>query len=313
MTQSQFLNPNLIARLRPNSWLANVCQSIGCERPHSTNNPYIGRFAPSPSGQLHQGSLIAALASYLHAHWNSGTWLVRMEDVDTNRCKREYGDHQIQTLRQLGFVFDEPVWQSARDAIYQAEFDRLHQLGTIYPCTCTRRDIGDGVYQGTCRNGHAADKPIRSWRFRLDDDVIKWHDENGTQHHDQPARSVGDFVIKRLIDENRHEWTYQFAVVIDDADRRITHIVRGADLTDSTARQIALQRALGYPTPVYNHFPLLTNEQGDKLSKSGQAPALDVLEGLAALQHAWRFLGGWPIQVKDVNAFWAAVGVKQKP
>ncbi|GHA73345.1 glutamyl-Q tRNA(Asp) synthetase [Formosimonas limnophila] len=235
-----------------------------------------------------------------------------MEDVDTTRCKREYGDHQIQTLRQLGFIFDEPVWQSTRDVIYQAEFDRLKRLGAIYPCTCTRRDIGDGIYQGTCRNGHAVNKPIRSWRFRVGDDVINWQDENGTQRQEQLMQSVGDFVVKRVIDEQHHEWTYQFAVVVDDALQQISHIVRGADLIDSTARQIALQRALGYPTLVYSHFPLLTNEQGEKLSKSGQAPTLDMLKGLEALQHAWVFLGGLPIQANYLEAFWAAVGVKQK-
>ena len=301
------LSPILFDRLEPNGWLAKVYQNAVCYHSLPDKLPYVGRFAPSPSGLLHQGSLIAALASYLHARWHGGLWLIRLEDVDRSRCLRAYGDAQIQTLRELGFRFSTPVWQSERYPIYQAQFERLMQKGLVYPCSCTRKMIGDGVYQGTCRKGCAEGLPIRSWRYRVSEFVIDWADENQMCFHESLNETVGDFVLKRVVEKAHHEWTYQFAVVVDDAAQGITHVVRGADLLDSTGRQIALQHSLGYPTPVYNHFPLLVNASGEKLSKSGQAPALDALNGLAALSHAWAFLGGKPLSIKSTEAFWRQV------
>lgn len=299
--------PPLNTKLQPNSWLDCVWNLVADDCSHQLNRPYVGRFAPSPSGSLHQGSLITALASYLHAHWHGGVWLLRMEDVDSTRCTRACGLEQIQTLSNLGFRFAEPIWQSDRDDIYQNQFNRLQAQGLVYPCTCTRRDIGDGIYRGTCRQGHALNRPIRSWRYRVGNDVIRWVGEYGDSHDERLSEAVGDFVLKRSLDGERHEWTYQFAVVVDDALQGVTHVVRGEDLLGSTARQVALQQALGYATPTYNHVPLLLNELGMKLSKSGQAPALDVLKGLEALQHAWVFLGGERLSVCDIDGFWSAV------
>ena len=314
--------------LRPNSWLARAW--LAAERFKSTpNHPlYRGRFAPSPSGLLHQGSVIAALASYVHAHWHGGVWLVRMEDVDQSRCTAAYGKAQLTVLRELGFEFDANVmWQSERNEAYQTAFDMLCAHQQVYPCTCTRRDIADSrthmdarnaqtpAYAGTCRKGINPNAPIRSWRFRVHDEPLMWQDETGIAHVDNLEHSVGDFVLKRAkVPQNalQHkaedgDWAYQLAVVVDDAAQGVTHIVRGEDLLDSTARQIALQRALNIPTPHYNHIPLLLNPSGDKLSKRDQAPALDALHGLEALQHAWCFLGGQPVETDRICDFWHAV------
>ena len=315
--------------LHPDSWLAHTW--LAAQRFKSTHQrlPYIGRFAPSPSGLLHQGSLITALASYIHARWHDGIWLVRMEDVDQSRCTSAYGEAQLKVLRELGFEFDGNVmWQSQRHEAYQAAFDILHAHQLVYPCTCTRREIVDShtrmdthnsqtaAYAGTCRIGITANKPIRSWRFRVPDEPVIWQDESNVTHVDNLKYSVGDFILKRADERtpNDHQsiqrdgdWAYQLAVVVDDATQGVTHIVRGEDLLDSTARQIALQRALSVPTPHYNHIPLLLSPNGDKLSKRDQAPALEALHGLEALQHAWHFLGGQPIEVNHINGFWHAI------
>ncbi|AXF85105.1 Glutamyl-Q tRNA(Asp) synthetase [Ephemeroptericola cinctiostellae] len=321
-------HPHLPQPLRPDSWLA--CAWLAAKRFKSTPNrpPYKGRFAPSPSGLLHQGSLIAALASYIHAHWHGGEWLVRMEDVDQSRCTAAYGEAQLTVLRELGFEFDANVmWQSQRHDAYQAAFDMLSNHRHTYPCTCTRRDIADSrtrmdarnaqtpAYAGTCRKGINTHAPIRSWRFRVHDEPLIWQDENGIMHVDNLEHSVGDFALKRASlpqGAPQHtpedgDWTYQLAVVVDDAAQGVTHIVRGEDLLDSTARQIALQRALNIPPPHYNHIPLLLNPDGDKLSKRDQAPALNALHGLEALQHAWCFLGGQPIEADYICDFWQSV------
>ena len=311
---AQTLPERLTEWIRPDTWLA---QAWLHAQQHA-GAPYIGRFAPSPSGKLHQGSLIAALASYLHAHWHGGAWLVRMEDVDQSRCTRATGAHQLATLRALGFQFAEPVmWQSERFAAYRAAFAMLRAQQRVYPCICTRGQIAErqaqlGVphYPQTCRHGLASDAPIRSWRFALHDEVIEWADdwtdEWGPISTERLADSVGDFVIRRG-SETTDDWAYQLAVVVDDAAQGVTHVVRGADLFDSTARQIALQRTLGYATPQYSHVPLLTNARGEKLSKSEQAPELDALNPLSALQHAWRFLGGQDFDCKHTSDFWRSV------
>lgn len=300
-------NARLPDTIRPHSWLA---QAWASAQQHPHWQPYIGRFAPSPSGKLHQGSLIAALASYLHARWHGGRWLVRMEDVDTSRCIRATGEQQLTTLRELGFVFDEPVcWQTERFAAYRAAFEQLRRQKMIYPCTCTRSQISAqqqklhaDAYPKACLNGINARLSIRSWRFCAHDAIITWQDESG----EILTQTVDDFVLKRG-DEAADEWAYQLAVVVDDAAQGITHVVRGADLIDATARQMVLQRALHLPTPKYAHTPLLLNPNGEKLSKSQQSPALDVLNSTQALLHAWRFLGGVDFECTDAGEFWAKV------
>jgi glutamyl-Q tRNA(Asp) synthetase len=261
---------------------------------------YRGRFAPSPTGPLHAGSLVAALASWLDARAHGGRWLVRIEDVDTPRCVPGADKTILEQLAACGLVPDEPpVWQSARGALYQAALDQLIEAGSAYPCACSRADIEQAlaalgrprgrnqelVYPGTCRaglRGHAA----RAWRFRASGSV-EWDDRRlGSQRQDVQAE-VGDFVLRRA----DGLWAYQLAVVVDDAQQGITHVVRGEDLADNTARQIQLQRALGLPTPVYMHTPLVRGDNGEKLSKQNQAIALDVSRPLQALSTAGQALG----------------------
>lgn len=267
---------------------------------------YRGRFAPSPTGPLHAGSLAAALASWLDARAAGGRWLVRIEDVDTPRCVPG-ADHLIlQQLAACGLVADEPpVWQSARGTLYEAALARLLADGRAYPCACSRREIdaalaaqgrlharhAERVYPGTCRHGLAG-RPARSWRLRTDaadgDDLwIDWQDRRlGAQRQNLTAE-VGDFVLKRA----DGLWAYQLAVVVDDAGQGITHIVRGEDLADNTPRQIHLQRALGLPRPLYLHTPLVLAPDGQKLSKQNGAAPLDLADPLAALQAAGAVLG----------------------
>jgi glutamyl-Q tRNA(Asp) synthetase len=263
--------------------------------------PYRGRFAPSPTGPLHFGSLVSALASWLDARAHRGAWLVRIEDIDGPRTVPGAAEDILATLERFGMQADEPpVWQSKRLARYQQALEQLKAGGMIYPCGCTRKEIADSLlhaharnttlaYPGTCREGLHG-KPARAWRLRVPDGdaaIITFEDRwQGTQTQNL-ATEVGDFVLKRADDQ----WAYQLAVVVDDADAGITHIVRGADLMDSTARQIYLQRCLGVPTPEYLHVPVVMNEQGEKLSKQNGATALDSNEPLDALSAAARHLG----------------------
>lgn len=267
--------------------------------------PYRGRFAPSPTGPLHFGSLVSALASWLDARAHGGTWLVRIEDVDAPRTVPGAAEDILATLARFGMEADEPpVWQSARSAQYAQAFDQLKDAGFVYPCGCTRKEIADSLlhaharhttlaYPGTCRDGLHG-KPARAWRLRVPDEasngneatvsfVDRWQ---GLQSQNL-ATEVGDFVLRRA----DHQWAYQLAVVVDDAEARITHIVRGADLLDSTARQIYLQHCLGVPTPAYLHVPVVTNDDGEKLSKQTGAKPLDAAHPLDALHEAARFLG----------------------
>ncbi|NPT43681.1 tRNA glutamyl-Q(34) synthetase GluQRS [Paraburkholderia sp. 1N] len=262
---------------------------------------YRGRFAPSPTGPLHFGSLVSALASWLDARAHGGAWLVRIEDIDGPRTVPGAAEDILSTLERFGMRADEPpAWQSHRIARYQEAFEQLKGAGQIYPCGCTRKEIADSLlhaharnttlaYPGTCRNGLHG-KPARAWRLRVPDGdaaVITFEDRwQGTQTQNL-ATEVGDFVLKRADDQ----WAYQLAVVVDDADAGMTHIVRGADLMDSTARQIYLQRCLGVPTPTYLHVPVVTNDQGEKLSKQNGATALDTDKPLEALTEAARHLG----------------------
>lgn len=268
--------------------------------------PYVGRFAPSPTGPLHAGSLVAALASWLDARAQGGRWLVRIEDVDPPRCVPGADRLILDQLARCGLVPDEPpVWQSQRAALYAQALERLKAAGWAYPCACSRKDIdaalaargivherhGERVYPGTCRAGLAG-RPARAWRVRtVDADhhpiAIDWTDRRlGRQHQDLSA-TVGDFVLKRA----DGLWAYQLAVVVDDGEQGITDIVRGEDLADNTARQIHLQRLLGLPTPRYLHTPLVLDAQGEKLSKQTGAPALDTRDPAAAVRAAASVLG----------------------
>jgi glutamyl-Q tRNA(Asp) synthetase len=262
---------------------------------------YRGRFAPSPTGPLHFGSLVSALASCLDARAHGGAWLVRIEDIDAPRTVPGAAEDILAALERFGMHADEPpVWQSRRIARYQEILEQLKATGLIYPCGCTRKEIADSLlhaharnttlaYPGTCRDGLHG-KPARAWRLRVPDGdaaVITFEDRwQGTQTQNL-ATEVGDFVLKRA----DGQWAYQLAVVVDDADAGMTHIVRGADLMDSTARQIYLQRCLGVPTPGYLHVPVVTNDQGEKLSKQNGATALDAERPLETLGAAARHLG----------------------
>ena len=258
---------------------------------------YRGRFAPSPTGPLHAGSLVAALASWLDARAHDGQWLVRVEDVDAPRCVPGADNVILGQLAACGLVPDEPpVWQSARAPLYDRALIRLLASDRAYPCGCTRAEIvqvlalqgtpherhGELIYPGTCRDGLQG-KPARAVRLRTDAArPIEWSDRRLGPQQQDVARAVGDFVLKRA----DGLWAYQLAVVVDDAAQGITHIVRGEDLADNTPRQIQLQRTLGLPTPVYLHTPLVLAADGDKLSKQNGAQALDLGDPLAALEAA---------------------------
>jgi glutamyl-Q tRNA(Asp) synthetase len=283
---------------------------------------YIGRFAPSPTGPLHAGSLVAALASWLDAKAHSGQWLVRIENIDTPRCAPGTDQIILQQLAACGLQPDHPPsYQSQRGDVYQSALDRLITQSQAYPCGCSRQDIeqaiaasgqprarhGELVYPGTCR-GSLNGKNPRSWRFlstfypsnrptaqqisaRVAPDFIAnnvhWIDRRLGPQQQNVSVEVGDFVLKRA----DGLWAYQLAVVADDAAQGITHIVRGEDLADNTARQILLQRALGFALPQYLHTPLVLCANGEKLSKQNGAQALDVTKPAAALQAACRVLG----------------------
>jgi glutamyl-Q tRNA(Asp) synthetase len=263
---------------------------------------YVGRFAPSPTGVLHAGSLVAALASWLDARAHGGRWLVRIEDVDRPRCVPGADFDILRQLAACGMKPDQaPVWQSQRGALYQVALDRLLLQARAYPCACSRKNIeetllalgrerhrhGELVYPGTCRHGLHG-KPARAWRFRVPDDaVVTWSDRRLGAQSQNVAREVGDFVLKRA----DGLFAYQLAVVVDDADQGITHVVRGEDLADNTPRQLLLQRALGLPQPSYLHTPLVLGANGEKLSKQNGAAPLDLRNPSAALAAAARVLG----------------------
>ncbi|MFY7954631.1 MAG: tRNA glutamyl-Q(34) synthetase GluQRS [Burkholderiaceae bacterium] len=262
---------------------------------------YIGRFAPSPTGPLHAGSLVAALASYLDARSNRGHWLIRIEDIDEARTVAGAAEHIIQTLAALGMRSDgEILWQSTRQERYNAAFNQLGNA--VYACACSRREIADSrvsmasdgaaIYPGTCRHGLAPGRVPRAWRVRVPDandsqTLIQFHDRWQGLIEENLAAHVGDFVLKRA----DGFWAYQLAVVVDDAEQGVTDIVRGADLLESTTRQIYLQRLLGFSTPRYLHVPAVVNDRGEKLSKQTGAQPLDVGNPIKALIEAAAHLG----------------------
>jgi glutamyl-Q tRNA(Asp) synthetase len=257
---------------------------------------YRGRFAPSPTGPLHTGSLVAALASWLDARAHGGTWLVRIEDLDPPREVPGATTDIVATLSAFGMCSDEPIaLQSERGPLYAAAFSCLHDRGMIYGCACTRTEVelaaaregrSAGIYPGTCRGGSKG-RAIRAWRFRVPAGRVEFVDRAAGRVGQHVDRDVGDFVVRRA----DGLWAYQLAVVVDDAAQRITDIVRGADLLDNTPRQISLQRALDLPTPRYLHVPTVVNERGEKLSKQTGAHALDRNEALVELERAAQHLG----------------------
>ena len=270
---------------------------------------YRGRFAPSPTGPLHFGSLAAAVGSYLDAKHHHGQWLVRIEDLDTPRCVPGAANNILRTLEAFGLHWDgEIIHQSQRTTAYKQALHELQTKAAAYPCCCTRKEIADSalhgidgpVYPGTCRNGIPANRDARAWRVRTDleptchsraggndgaqcisgsiefDDTLQGHI---TQHLEN---EIGDFVVKRA----DGLFAYQLAVVVDDAFQNISHVVRGADLLHSTPRQIYLQHLLEFATPAYMHLPIAVNAQGEKLSKQTLAPAItndDVITTLIAV------------------------------
>ena len=290
---------------------------------NTAERPYRGRFAPSPTGPLHAGSLVAALASWLDARAHGGQWLVRIEDVDLGRCVTGADAEILRQLGACGLHSDEPpVWQSQRGAWYQTALDALSHTGLAYPCACTRRDIeaawaaqglpherhSERVYPGTCRpeRGGLQGRPARAWRLDTEaarrhlgwPEITAWTDRRLGPQQQDVTHAVGDFVLKRA----DGLWAYQLAVVADDGAQGITDVVRGEDLVDNTARQMLLQAALRLPTPRYLHTPLVCDARGEKLSKQHGAPAVDVSDPLACLNAAAAVLGLAPGQGRPADA-----------
>jgi len=277
---------------------------------------YIGRFAPSPTGPLHAGSLVAALASYLDARVNHGRWLIRIEDIDEARTIAGAAEDIIQTLAAFGMRSDgEILWQSTRQIRYSAAFAKLGDA--VYACACSRKEIADSrltlaadgavIYPGTCRNGLTPGRTPRAWRLRVPaasdpHALIQFNDRWQGLISENLPEHVGDFVLKRA----DGFWAYQLAVVVDDAEQGVTDIVRGADLLESTTRQIYLQRLLGVSTPRYLHVPAVVNDRGEKLSKQTGAQPLDVGSPIKALMEAAVHLGlALSRAPSSVDEFWA--------
>ncbi|HUW37121.1 MAG TPA: tRNA glutamyl-Q(34) synthetase GluQRS [Rhodocyclaceae bacterium] len=258
-----------------------------------------GRFAPSPTGPLHFGSLVAAVGSYLEARRGGGDWLLRMEDLDRQRCRDDAANGILRTLEAFGFEWHgEIVWQSRRSAAYRDALEHLRATGRVFACACSRRELADSVlapdgaaiYPGTCRAGLPPGRSPRTYRLRVDEERIVFDDAiQGTITRDL-ADASGDFVLLRA----DGIFAYQLAVVVDDGEQGITQVVRGADLLDSTPRQILLQRLLGKPTPAYAHLPVAIDARGEKLSKQTGAAPLDAARPIPALLSVLRFLGQEP-------------------
>lgn len=256
-----------------------------------TEARYRGRFAPSPTGPLHFGSLIAATASYLQARSQGGEWWLRIEDIDPPREVEGASDAILHTLEAFGFEWDGPVsYQSRHSVRYHAALAELRQRGLLYPCACSRKTIAkqgtDGIYPGTCRDSLPAGRKPRAWRVRAAGRIEFEDHIQGPQHTDLET-AVGDYVLHRA----DGLFAYQLAVALDDAEQGMTEVVRGADLLDSTPRQIYLQQCLDLPSPRYAHHPVATDRDGQKLSKQSFAPALDTTRPQTALLAALRFLG----------------------
>lgn len=263
---------------------------------------YTGRFAPSPTGELHFGSLVAAVGSYLQARTRDGQWLIRIEDLDPPREVPGSAERIIRDLERFGMTPDgEVVRQSTRQAAFDAALERLSEAGQLFPCGCTRRELPEGPYPGTCRHGLPRGRTGRSLRVRVDDAPIRFRDAVQGEISECLAETCGDFVVRRadgLI-------AYQLAVVVDDAWQGVTEVVRGADLLDSTPRQIHLQRLLGLPTPRYLHLPVALDADGRKLSKRDDADPVATRAPVEALGAALEFLGHAPPAHDNLAERWA--------
>ncbi|UPG91557.1 tRNA glutamyl-Q(34) synthetase GluQRS [Luteibacter aegosomaticola] len=251
---------------------------------------YRGRFAPSPTGALHFGSLVAAVGSWLVARHAGGTWLLRVEDIDPLREVPGSADGILKALAAFGFEADEPViFQSDRNSAYEAAFEHLRFAGHVFPCWCSRADLA--AHGGLHRDGQCIARPDPArppaWRLRSPDRTIHWVDDLQGPQAENLREVAGDFVLRRV----EGLWAYQLACVVDDGFQDITHVVRGADLLDSTARQIYIQELLGLPHPGYLHLPLVLDGTGKKLSKSEQALPVDPADPLPALCRALAWLG----------------------
>lgn len=275
---------------------------------------YIGRFAPSPTGPLHFGSLVAATASFLDAKANHGQWLVRMEDLDKPREVAGAAKDILATLLAYGFEWDGDIlYQSQRHHAYQAVLDELKKSDWIYPCTCSRKEIVDTssqmgieglIYPNTCLHYPVKPNAPNAWRVKTDDQIISFHDAIQHKQSQNLKKDIGDFVLKRA----DGLFAYQLAVVVDDAAQQITNIVRGADLLHSTIRQIFLQQKLVLATPSYMHVPVVMNEHGKKLSKQTQAPPISIQEIHSNLYQAFKFLNLNPPQTINrgsISEHWA--------
>lgn len=261
---------------------------------------YVGRFAPSPTGPLHFGSLVAAVASYLEAKTHNGKWLLRIEDLDIPRVQAGAADHIISTLDAFGFEWDGSImYQSQRNDAYLNAFNLLKNKQLIYPCTCTRKEIADSssqtgiegiIYPGTCLSKSIKPNAPIAWRIKTEDKLISFNDAIQGEISQNLKVDIADFVLKRA----DHLFTYQLAVVVDDAEQSISHVVRGADLLNSTPRQIYLQTLLNYNTPNYTHIPIATDNAGQKLSKQSLAKSLNATDAPTALFDALHFLNQTP-------------------
>ena len=263
---------------------------------------HVGRFAPSPTGRLHIGSLLAAVASCCDARHHGGEWLVRMEDLDPPREVAGAADDILRTLEGFGFEWDRDVWfQSRRNDAYHAALADLQSGGFCYPCGCSRKDwSAHTVYPGTCRDGLAAGAEGRMQRFRLEEGAMGWHDEFLGEQSFQAER-LGDFPLLRA----DGYWAYQLAVVVDDRSQGVTPVIRGADLLDSTPRQMCVWEALSQvatstPCARYGHLPILTNAAGQKLSKQTLARPVEIAEACVLLDAVWGWLG------QDRSETWVA-------
>lgn len=274
----------------------------------SQSHCYCGRFAPSPTGSLHFGSLLAAVGSYLHARHQRGRWLVRIEDVDLPRTIANADKWILQTLTQFGMVWDGEVrYQSQQNQSYQDALDTLQQQNLIFPCSCSRKRLAGQIYDGHCRqgmekNGKNIDKP--AIRLKVAAQTQSFNDVVYGRVQQNLATEVGDFIIRR----RGGLFAYQLAVVVDDAEQGITDVVRGVDLLDSTPRQIYLQQLLHYPTPRYCHLPVVVDEHGHKLSKQQGAPAIAPnAQPVPLLYRCLVLLGQQPpsaLQDSDLTTFW---------
>lgn len=270
---------------------------------HKPQNQITGRFAPSPTGELHFGSLVAAVGSYLQARARGGRWLLRIEDIDPPREVTGAALSQVRTLKRFGMIPDGPViYQRQSDQRHQAALAQLLAAGQAFECACSRKDLPEsGVYPGNCRDGLPPGRKPRSIRFRVSDDQVGFDDLVQGPCRQHPASESGDFVIRRadrLI-------AYQLAVVVDDATSGVSEVIRGADLIDSTGRQILVYRALGLQEPVYGHLPIVTDENGRKLSKSDRDDPVHAMPAAGALRLALRALGQEPpAGLKNLDRLW---------